>query len=107
MDDGRRKSKVAYALRIMHRGGNQVMAGESDEANMARDYAAELNMSDQERQRLAKLQELRELGIDPYPPRSNRTHTSAEAIAELVEGEKSQQTDDRRPTTGDAHSPSR
>ncbi|GIW12725.1 MAG: lysine--tRNA ligase [Tepidiforma sp.] len=35
-------------------------------------------------QRLAKLEELRRLGIDPYPPRWERTHTSAEVIS-LVE----------------------
>lgn len=35
-------------------------------------------------QRLAKLEELRRLGIDPYPPRWERTHTSREVVA-LVE----------------------
>jgi lysyl-tRNA synthetase class 2 len=32
-------------------------------------------------QRLAKLEELRRLGIDPYPPRWERTHTSREVVA--------------------------
>lgn len=32
-------------------------------------------------QRLAKLQALRDAGLDPYPPRSTRTHTSAEVVA--------------------------
>ncbi|MFN2206636.1 MAG: amino acid--tRNA ligase-related protein, partial [Candidatus Promineifilaceae bacterium] len=34
-----------------------------------------------EQQRLEKLDKLREAGIDPYPPRSQRTHTTAGAIA--------------------------
>lgn len=33
-----------------------------------------------ERQRLEKLAELREQGVDPYPLRADRTHTTAEAI---------------------------
>src|SRR5438876_4848718 len=47
----------------------------------------ELNMGDQERQRLAKLRTLREMGVDPYPPRSQRTHTAKGAIAEFEEWE--------------------
>jgi lysyl-tRNA synthetase class 2 len=35
-------------------------------------------------QRMAKLDQLRALGVDPYPPRASRTHTAAEVIA-LVE----------------------
>jgi lysyl-tRNA synthetase class 2 len=67
-----------------------------------RDYATELDMGDQERQRLAKLQELRAAGIDPYPPRSHRTHTAAEAIAAFEQWEAEQQTtDDGRQTTDD------
>ena len=31
-------------------------------------------------QRLAKLQRLRDRGIDPYPPRYNRSHSAAEAV---------------------------
>ncbi|HWC29757.1 MAG TPA: OB-fold nucleic acid binding domain-containing protein, partial [Dehalococcoidia bacterium] len=40
------------------------------------------------RERLAKLQRLRDRGIDPYPPRFERTHTSTEARAafEAIEG---------------------
>ncbi len=34
-----------------------------------------------EKQRLDKLDRLREAGVDPYPPRTERTHTSAEAIS--------------------------
>src|SRR4051794_13801305 len=37
--------------------------------------------------RLAKLQALKAAGIDPYPPRSERTHTAAGAIAEFEEWE--------------------
>lgn len=40
-------------------------------------------LTDQERQRRAKLERLLETGIDPYPARSSRTHTSAEAIQAL------------------------
>lgn len=43
-------------------------------------------------QRLAKLEELRRLGIDPYPPRWERTHTSREVIA-LVEALPSDQSE--------------
>ncbi len=41
-------------------------------------------MDDLMAQRLAKLDELRRLGIDPYPPRWERTHTSRQVIG-LVE----------------------
>lgn len=40
-------------------------------------------LSDQERRRRIKLAHLREAGIDPYPARANRTHTTAQAIAAL------------------------
>ena len=36
--------------------------------------------SDQEEQRLKKLEWIREQGIDPFPPRSERTHTAQQAI---------------------------
>ena len=39
------------------------------------------NLSDQVQQRLQKLEQLRTRGIDPYPARSERSHTAAEAIA--------------------------
>ena len=35
-------------------------------------------------ERVAKLQRLRDRGIDPYPPRYNRTHSSEEAIAAFL-----------------------
>ncbi|MBC7235923.1 MAG: lysine--tRNA ligase [Chloroflexi bacterium] len=37
--------------------------------------------NDRREQRLAKLEELRRRGIDPYPPRSHKTHTAAQALA--------------------------
>jgi lysyl-tRNA synthetase class 2 len=40
-------------------------------------------LTDQEIQRRLKLERLRQAGIDPYPPRTRRTHTSSEAIAAL------------------------
>jgi lysyl-tRNA synthetase class 2 len=45
--------------------------------------------SDQEEQRLKKLEWIRAQGIDPFPPRSERTHTAQQAIAafEQVESE--------------------
>lgn len=61
-----------------------------DENNDMRDYAAELNMGDQEQARLAKLRTMREAGIDPYPPRAQRTHTAAGAISEFLEWENAQ-----------------
>jgi lysyl-tRNA synthetase, class II len=44
-------------------------------------------LTDQELQRRAKLERLRSAGIEPYPARSYRTHTTAEAIALLEEGQ--------------------
>ena len=41
-----------------------------------------------ERIRLQKIQELRAEGIDPYPPRARRTHTSAESVADFEAAEK-------------------
>jgi lysyl-tRNA synthetase class 2 len=45
--------------------------------------------SEIERTRLEKLNKLRALGIEPYPPRVERTHTSAQAIAAFENEEKS------------------
>jgi len=36
-----------------------------------------------EEQRLSKLERLQEAGIEPYPPRVTRTHTTAEALADF------------------------
>ena len=41
-----------------------------------------------EKIRLQKLEELRTEGIEPYPTRAQRTHTSAQAIAEFESAEK-------------------
>ena len=38
--------------------------------------------------RLGKIEELRAEGIEPYPTRAERTHTSAQAIAEFEAAEK-------------------
>ncbi len=45
-----------------------------------------MELNDLERQRLEKLQELREAGWDPYPPRAERTHTAAQAVAAFEAG---------------------
>ena len=42
-----------------------------------------------EKIRLEKIRELRAEGIEPYPSRAKRTHTSVEAIAQFEQGEKS------------------
>jgi lysyl-tRNA synthetase class 2 len=42
-------------------------------------------LTDQEQQRRIKLERLREVGIDPYPSRTTRTHTTVQAQAELQE----------------------
>jgi lysyl-tRNA synthetase class 2 len=44
-------------------------------------------LSDQEQQRRTKLERLRAAGIQPYPARSQRTHTTAQAIALLEQGQ--------------------
>jgi len=38
-----------------------------------------LDLNEQQQQRIHKLDVLRGQDIDPYPPRSQRTHTSREA----------------------------
>ncbi len=43
------------------------------------------DLNEQQQQRLNKVEELRSQGVDPYPPRSNRTHTTAEALSRLAE----------------------
>ncbi|MBX6341904.1 MAG: lysine--tRNA ligase [Thermomicrobiaceae bacterium] len=39
-----------------------------------------MDLNEQQARRLEKAQELRRLGIDPYTPRSERTHTAREAV---------------------------
>jgi lysyl-tRNA synthetase class 2 len=61
------------------------------------EFPPELDFGDQEQSRLAKLERLRQMGVDPYPPRAERTHTAQEAIAayERWEGdEEAEQGDD-------------
>ncbi len=41
--------------------------------------------NEQQEVRLKKLDQLRERGVDPYPPRSCRTHTAAEVVRQLDE----------------------
>lgn len=40
-----------------------------------------MELNEQQAVRRAKVDELREAGIEPYPPRSDRTHTAAEAVS--------------------------
>lgn len=40
-----------------------------------------MELNEQQAVRQAKVDELREAGIEPYPPRSERTHTAAEAVS--------------------------
>lgn len=42
-----------------------------------------MELNDLQRQRVAKLERLRDNGIDPYPPRSTRTHTITEILADF------------------------
>jgi lysyl-tRNA synthetase class 2 len=49
--------------------------------------------SNLEQTRLEKLERLREQGIDPYPGRANRTHTSSQAIAAFEAAEKLESAD--------------
>src|SRR3954470_17728490 len=42
-----------------------------------------MELNELQQQRLAKLDRLRAAGIDPYPPRANRTHTIAGALADF------------------------
>jgi lysyl-tRNA synthetase class 2 len=51
---------------------------------MDEDFYARLN--DQERQRVQKLDRLRERGIEPYPLRAARTHTAREVIDAFTQG---------------------
>ena len=48
-----------------------------------------MSLSEHQERRLAKLQEIRDQGIDPYPPRSHRTHTAEEALARFADIEES------------------
>ena len=48
----------------------------------------EKQFSDLEQNRIDKLLRLREQGMEPYPARSERTHTNLEAIADFEKTEK-------------------
>lgn len=48
-----------------------------------------IELNEQQAVRLAKAEELREQGIDPYPARSHRTHTAEEALERFAEIEAS------------------
>ena len=42
-----------------------------------------MELNELQQQRLAKLERLQAAGIDPYPPRSKRSHTIAEVLADF------------------------
>lgn len=44
-----------------------------------------MDLNEQQQQRLDKAEELRARGIDPYPPRSRRTHSAAEALSRFAQ----------------------
>ena len=52
-----------------------------------------IELTNLEQNRISKLERLQEQGIEPYPARSVRTHTSQEAIAALEKAEKAAQAD--------------
>lgn len=56
-------------------------------------------LSDLQSVRLEKAQEFREAGIEPYPTRSHRTHTSAEAV-DLFESDESEDAPEHQVTVG-------
>ncbi len=47
-----------------------------------------VELSSLEQKQLEKMRRLREQGVDPYPPRAERTHTSRQAIAAFEAAEK-------------------
>ena len=51
---------------------------------MRQETANNLNINDERQIRLAKLSELKDAGIDPYPAQSKRTHTAKEALETSV-----------------------
>ena len=54
---------------------------------MTQDSSKIPNINDEHEIRLAKLSELKELGVNPYPAKSKRTHTISEALAAATDGE--------------------
>ena len=59
----------------------------------------EIELSDLQEQRRVKADQFRELGIDPYPTRSSRTHTTAEALAEFERTESNEDSGEGEPIT--------
>ena len=59
----------------------------------------EIELSDLQEQRRVKADQFRELGIDPYPTRSSRTHTTAEALAEFERTESNEVSGESEPIT--------
>jgi len=51
-------------------------------------------------QRLQKLANIRAMGIDPYPPRFNRTHNAQQAVELLAQAEQSGKIETRRSHCG-------
>ncbi|MBH41643.1 MAG: lysine--tRNA ligase [Candidatus Magasanikbacteria bacterium] len=52
---------------------------------MTQDSSKIPNINDEHEIRLAKLSELKDLGVDPYPAQSKRTHTILEALAAIAD----------------------
>lgn len=61
--------------------------------------AQEPELSDLQRVRLDKVREFREAGVEPYPTRSSRTHTSSQAI-DLFESDEGESAVDHSVTVG-------
>ena len=66
---------------------------------MTETQAMEPELSDLQRVRLDKVREFREDGIEPYPTRSQRTHTTAEAI-DLFESDEGESAAEHSVTVG-------
>ncbi len=59
-----------------------------------------MELNEQQQVRLAKVQGMRETGVEPYPPRTNRSHTSMDALARFAELEPQLETGkDDQPVT--------
>jgi lysyl-tRNA synthetase, class II len=59
----------------------------NDRGNLRKGWFEVMNLNEQQQQRLNKAEELRHEGIDPYPARSHRTHTTDAALAHFAEVE--------------------
>lgn len=65
---------------------------------MSNSQSMEPELSDLQSVRLDKVREFRAAGIEPYPTRSKRTHTSAEAIALFESDERAEEASEHRVT---------